>query len=89
MGRLTIAEVQELVDSGILSQDDVAKLQERKIVGTRLRQKEKPYVTNADGKQVYPALTFKGHGKGNIDSEIMKTIRNEFVQLINKHKENK
>ena len=88
MGRLTIAEVQKLIDDNILTEKDAKELQARNLVGTRIRQKEKPYVTNQDGKKVYPALTFKEHGKGNPDSEIMLKIRKEFVQLINKYKEN-
>ena len=42
-----------------------------------------------DNIKVYPTLTFKGHGKGNENSNVMQSIRNEFDTLINKYKENK
>jgi hypothetical protein len=89
MGRLTIEETQSLINVGILNQDALVELQNRGLVGKRRKSKEKDYVLNIDNVKVYPALTFKGHGKGNQDSNVMQSIRNEFNNIINKYKENK
>jgi hypothetical protein len=89
MGGLTIEETQSLIDAGILNNNALLELQERGLVGKRRRRKNKNYVLNMDNIKVYPTLTFKGHGKGNENSNVMQSIRNEFDTLINKYKENK
>lgn len=88
MGRLTMKEVEDLQRMGTLDTNTIAIMIERGLVGQRKRRKEPAYVLNNDGKKVYPALTFKEHGKGNKDSQVMTKIRDEFNNIITKYKEN-
>ena len=88
MGRLTIEETNDLIDAGILSTNALLELQDRGLVGTRRRRKEPLFVLNYNGVKVYPLLVFKGHGKGNKDSDTMVSIRNDFQLIINNYKEN-
>jgi len=89
MGRLTMKEVEQLQQAGVLDTNTIAEMVERGLVGQRKRRKEPAYLLNNDNIKVYPALTFKGHGKGNKDSNKMKAVREEFNNIITKYKENK
>ena len=83
MGRLTIKEVDDLKEAGVLDNKAVKELESKNLVGTRTRG-AKYYFKNGKGK-VHPQLYFKGLGKKSKPSKEMVTFRQEFNKLLDKY----
>lgn len=83
MGRLTIKEVDDLKEAGVLDNKAVKELESKNLVGTRTRG-AKYYFKNGKGK-VHPQLYFKGLGKKTKPSNEMVTFRQEFNKLLDKY----
>ena len=82
MGKLTIKEVDELKNQGILDEKTIKELETKKLVGTRTRGVS--YFLTNNKKKVYPTLYFRKLGKGTTQNQKLKDLRNEFNKLLEK-----
>lgn len=85
MGKLTIAEVEELVKKKTLSPSAAKTMEEKGLVGTRKRGSRRFLKNGKNGTKIYPQLYFSGLGKGNTYTNDMVEIKKEFATLINKY----
>lgn len=85
MGKLTIAEVEELVKKKTLSPSAAKTMEEKGLVGTRKRGSKRFLKNGKNGTKIYPQLYFSGLGKGNTYTNDMVEIKKEFATLINKY----
>mgnify|MGYP005989492883 CR=1 FL=1 len=83
MGKLTIAEVEELNKTGVLSDASVKEMQDKGLVSSRTRN-EKRVVKTANGTFVTPQFYFQGLN-GNKYSKPMTELKDKVATLINKY----
>ena len=83
MGKLTIAEVEELNKTGVLSDASVKEMQDKGLVSSRTRN-EKRVVKTANGTFVTPQCYCQGLN-GNKDSKPMTELKDNVAKLINKY----
>ena len=83
MGKLTIAEVEELNKTGVLSDASVKEMQDKGLVSSRTRN-EKRVVKTANGTFVTPQFYFQGLN-GNKYSKPMTELKDKVAKLINKY----
>tara|TARA_R100000951_G_scaffold23994_1_gene20204 strand:- start:281 stop:553 length:273 start_codon:yes stop_codon:yes gene_type:complete len=83
MGKLTIAEVEELSKTGVLSDASVKEMQDKGLVSSRTRN-QKRVVKTANGTYVTPQFYFQGLN-GNGYSKPMTKLKDEVANLINKY----
>lgn len=81
MGKLTVAETEQLQESGILKESTVKKMQEKGLVASR-RRSNKRYMKTSNGRNVSPQLYFQGIGKDTY-SKKMTELKDEFNKLVN------
>tara|TARA_R110002020_G_scaffold52722_1_gene147870 strand:+ start:724 stop:990 length:267 start_codon:yes stop_codon:yes gene_type:complete len=83
MGKLTIKEVQDLKEQGILDNKAIKELESKKLVGTRNRGSK--YFIENNKTKVYPSLYFRNLGKGTTQTDKLKNFRSEFNKLLEKY----
>ena len=83
MGKLTIAEVEELSKTGVLSDASVKEMQDKGLVSSRTRN-QKRVVKTANGTYVTPQFYFQGLN-GSEYSKPMTKLKDEVANLINKY----
>jgi len=83
MGKLTIAEAEQLEKEGVLSQKAIKEMQDSGLVSTRKRNTRR-YMKTADGNWVCPQLYFQGLN-GSEYSKKMVEFRNRFNNLLNEY----
>jgi len=84
MGRITIAEMEDLKKKGLLDDKAVEEMQKSGIVGTR-RRGIRRYMKDGKGNQVTPQLYFRGLSKTGEYSKKMTEFKDEFAKLVNKY----
>ena len=82
MGKLTVAETEELRKAGILKESTVQKMQEKGLVS--VRRNNKRYMKTAEGSLVSPQLYFQGIGKSTY-SKRMTQLKEEFNKIVSKY----
>ena len=84
MGRLTIEEVEQMKNSGVLTDEAVKDMQDKGLVGSRKRGTRRFLKKTGlkNGTKVYPQLYFAGFGKGNTYTKDMIALRDKFNDLI-------
>lgn len=83
MGKLTVNEVEQLQESGVLSKKAIEEMQEKGLVSTK-RRSTRRYLKTAEGKWVTPQLYFQGLA-GNNYSKGMTELKTKFNQLVNEY----
>jgi len=84
MGKLTMKQAEEMLESGLLTKDKMKEWQDSGLISSRQRGK-KWYMKSKDNKIVFPQLYFQGLGKGGQYSPNMSNLRDEFNKLIHKY----
>lgn len=85
MGKLTIAEVEDLVKAKTLNPSAVRDMEEKGLVGTRKRGSRRYLKGAGNGTKIYPQLYFSGLGKGNEYTKDMIEIKKSFANLIKEY----
>lgn len=83
MGKLTVAEAEQLRESGVLSKKALTEMQNKGLVSQR-RKSAKRYISTNEGNLVVPQLYFQGIGKDSYSAK-MTELKNEFNALVNKY----
>ena len=87
MGKLSVADANELLDKGIITKDTLAKMQEDGLVSTRSKSAER-YLQPNNGTWVTPIFYFRGLG-GDKYTIKMTELRTEVSKVIEKYTVNK
>ena len=87
MGKLSVADANELLDKGIITKDTLAKMQKDGLVSTRTKSAER-YIQSNNGTWVTPIFYFRGLG-GDKYTTLMTELRTEVSKVIEKHTVNK
>lgn len=87
MGKLTVAEAEELSSSGVLSKSAVEEMRTLGLVSNK-RKGVRKYMKTDTGTWVSPQLYFQGLGKTGTYSKKMVDFRTEFNTLVNKYASN-
>ena len=87
MGKLSVADANELLDKGIITEDTLAKMQKDGLVSTRTKSAER-YIQSDSGTWVTPIFYFRGLSGDKYTTE-MTELRTEVSQVIEKHTVNK
>ena len=83
MGKLTVAEAEQLEKQGVLSNKAIKEMQDSGLVSTRKRNTRR-YMKTANGTWVCPQLYFQGLN-GNDYSKRMTEFRDKFNTLLNEY----
>lgn len=83
MGKLTVAEAEQLQKEGVLSQKAIKEMQDSGLVSTRKRNTRR-YMKTAEGNWVCPQLYFQGLN-GSEYSKRMIEFRTKFNTLLNEY----
>lgn len=83
MGNLTVNEVEELQEAGVLTKKTVTTLQEKGLASAR-RRSSRRYMKTADGKWVSPTLYWRG-AKDTEPSKRMQEFKDKFQALITEY----
>jgi hypothetical protein len=83
MGKLTVAEAEQLEKEGVLTSKAIKEMQDSGLVSTRKRNTRR-YMKTADGNWVCPQLYFQGLN-GSDYSKKMIEFRNRFNNLLNEY----
>ena len=83
MGKLTVAEAEQLKETGVLSARAVKEMQDSGLVSSRKRNSRR-YMKTKTGGWVSPQLYFQGL-KGAEYSKKMSEFREEFNTLLTKY----
>ena len=76
MGKITVKDATDLVKKGLLSEDDLKKLENENLVSKRASNPKK-YVKSANGVYVEPMFYFKGLKKDGKYTKDMTKMRKE------------
>ena len=87
MGKLSVADANELLDKGIITKDTLAKMQKDGLVSTRTKSAER-YIQSNNGTWVTPIFYFRGLGGGKYTT-LMTELRTEVSKVIEKYTVNK
>ena len=87
MGKLSVADANELLDKGIITKDTLAKMQEDGLVSTRSKSAER-YIQSQNETWVTPIFYFRGLG-GDKYTIKMTELRTEVSKVIEKYTVNK
>ena len=83
MGKLTVAEAEQLRKEGVLSDIAIKEMQDSGLVSSRKRNTRR-YMKTANGTWVCPQLYFQGLN-GNDYSKKMTEFREKFNALLNEY----
>ena len=83
MGKLTVAEAEQLKKEGVLSDVAIKEMQDSGLVSSRKRNTRR-YMKTANGTWVCPQLYFQGLN-GNDYSKKMTEFREKFNALLNEY----
>ena len=83
MGKLTIAEAEQLKKDGVLTEGTIKEMQESGLVSRRQRNTRK-YMKTASGTWVCPQLYFQGLN-GSDYSKKMTEFRDKFNALVSEY----
>ena len=83
MGKLTVAEAEQLRKEGVLSDMAIKEMQDSGLVSSRKRNTRR-YMKTANGTWVCPQLYFQGLN-GNDYSKKMTEFREKFNSLLNEY----
>ena len=84
MGKITVKDATDLVKKGLLSEDDLKKLENENLVSKRASNPKK-YVKSANGIYVEPMFYFKGLKKDGKYTKDMTKMRKEVNVVIGKY----
>ena len=84
MGKITVKDATDLVKKGLLSEDDLKKLENENLVSKRASNPKK-YVKSANGVYVEPMFYFKGLKKNGKYTKDMTKMRKEVNVIIGKY----
>ena len=88
MGKLSVADANELLDKGIITKDTLAKMQKDGLVSTRSKSAER-YIQSDSESWVTPIFYFRGLGgdKYTVEMTELRTKVNEVIEkyTVNKH----
>ena len=84
MGKITVKDATDLVKKGLLSEDDLKKLENENLVSKRASNPKK-YVKSANGIYVEPMFYFKGLKKDGKYTKDMTKMRKEVNVIIGKY----
>ena len=84
MGKITVKDATDLVKKGLLSEDDLKKLENENLVSKRASNPKK-YVKSANGIYVEPMFYFKGLKKDGKYTKDMTKMRKEVNSIISKY----
>ena len=84
MGKITVKDATDLVKKGLLSEDDLKKLENENLVSKRASNPKK-YVKSANGVYVEPMFYFKGLKKDGKYTKDMTKMRKEVNVIIGKY----
>tara|TARA_Y100001951_G_C11057545_1_gene139018 strand:- start:6 stop:293 length:288 start_codon:yes stop_codon:yes gene_type:complete len=84
MGKITVKDATDLVKKGLLSEDDLKKLENENLVSKRASNPKK-YVKSANGIYVEPMFYFKGLKKDGKYTKDMTKMRKEVNVIISKY----
>ena len=87
MGKLSVADANELLDKGVITKETLAKMQEDGLVSTRSKSAER-YIQSQNGTWVTPIFYFRGLGGDKYTIE-MTELRTEVSKVIEKYTVNK
>jgi hypothetical protein len=87
MGKLSVADANELLNRGIITEDTLAKMQKDGLVSTRTKSVER-YIQSDSGAWVTPIFYFRGLGDSKYTVE-MTELRTEVNKVIEKYTVNK
>ena len=87
MGKLSVADANELLNRGIITKDTLAKMQEDGLVSTRSKSAER-YIQSDSEVWVTPIFYFRGLGGGKYTT-LMTELRTEVSKVIEKYTVNK
>ena len=87
MGKLSVADANELLDKGIITKDTLAKMQKDGLVSTRTKSAER-YIQSDNEAWVTPIFYFRGLGGGKYTIK-MTELRTEVNKVIEKYTVNK
>jgi hypothetical protein len=83
MGKLTVAETEQLQKAGVLSTKAVKEMQDKGLVSTR-RKNSRRFMKTSNGNLVSPQLYFQGIGKDKYSSD-MSELKEKFNALVTKY----
>tara|TARA_R100000234_G_C4903794_1_gene136802 strand:- start:261 stop:587 length:327 start_codon:yes stop_codon:yes gene_type:complete len=83
MGKLSVADANELLESGVIDKATLSQMQEQGLVSQRRKSTER-YIKAGNGAYVNPIVYFRGLGSGKYTPE-MQTLRDEINNVIAKH----
>jgi len=83
MGKLTVADANELLDKGVITKETLADMQEKGLVSTRSKSAER-YIQSSNGSWVTPIFYFRGLGDGKYTQE-MTELRTKVNEVIEKY----
>ena len=88
MGKLSVADANELLDKGVITKETLAKMQINGVISTRANSTER-YIQSDNGTWVTPILYFRGLGgdKYTVEMTELRTKVNEVIEkyTVNKH----
>ena len=84
MGKITKKNIDELRDSGVLSDKAVTEMEEKGLVTKSRRTTIKRFMKTADGKMVTPFMYFRG-GQNAKPSQKMEKFTTEYNELVDKY----
>ena len=83
MGKISLKDTQELVESGILSKKALSEMTDKGLV-SKNKNTVRRFMKTADGKFVEPSLYFRG-AKGTKPSKKMTEFTTEYQKLLEKY----
>ena len=87
MGKLSLADANELLEKGIIKKETLEQMQNDGLVSTRSKSVER-YIESSDGVWVTPIFYYRGLGGSKYTSE-MTELRAEVNKVIDKYTVNK
>ena len=83
MGKLTVADANELLDKGVITKETLTKMQNDGLVSTRSKAAER-YIQSSNGSWVTPIFYYRGLGDGKYTQE-MTELRTKVSEVIEKY----
>ena len=80
MGKLTVKQANELLNSGVITEETLTSLQKNGIVSTRTKRAER-YIMSDKGNWVIPVIYFRGLNGGGYSAE-MTELKGKINELI-------
>ena len=87
MGKLSVADANELLNKGVITKETLAKMQKDGLVSTRSKSAER-YIQSENETWVTPIFYFRGLGGGKYTIN-MTELRTEVNKVIEKYTVNK